>query len=92
MRNDPFEIRPLTPGIGAEIHGVDLCTPLDDVTHERIHKALLDHLVVFFGLAIGVDKAQNCQKIIKISKNDDFGEPSEDPPNILVGSLKVIRN
>ena len=48
MRNDQFEIRPLTPGIGAEIHGVDLCTPLDDATHERIHQALLDHLVVFF--------------------------------------------
>ena len=48
MRNDSFEIRPLTRRIGAEIHGVDLCMAMDDATFERIHKALLDHLVIFF--------------------------------------------
>ena len=45
MRNDQFEIRPLTPGIGAEIRRGFVYAA--DATHERIH-ALLDHLVVFF--------------------------------------------
>jgi taurine dioxygenase len=43
-----LSIRPLTPTIGAEIHGVDLCEPLDADTIAAIRAALLEHLVVFF--------------------------------------------
>lgn len=48
MRNDRLEVHPLTGVIGAEIDGVDLREPLDDETFEKIHGALLEHLVVFF--------------------------------------------
>lgn len=48
MRNSGIEITPLTGHIGAEIHGVDLRTPLDDETFETLHGALLEHLVIFF--------------------------------------------
>ncbi|MGI9334983.1 MAG: TauD/TfdA dioxygenase family protein [Gammaproteobacteria bacterium] len=48
MRNSKIDIKPLTPNIGAEIHGVDLREPLDDETFETVHSALLEHLVVFF--------------------------------------------
>ena len=48
MRNIGIEIRPVTPAIGAEIHGVDLAKPLGDGTFETLHSALLEHLVIFF--------------------------------------------
>ncbi|MCH9674115.1 MAG: TauD/TfdA family dioxygenase [Gammaproteobacteria bacterium] len=48
MRNDQVQVRPLTGVIGAEIEGIDLRKPLDDEAYERIHGALLEHLVVFF--------------------------------------------
>ncbi len=43
-----FEIRPITPAIGAEIHGVDLAKPLSDATFAAIERALLDHMVLVF--------------------------------------------
>jgi taurine dioxygenase len=43
-----FEVRPLGPVIGAEIHGVDLGEKLPKATLDRIEKALLDHLVLVF--------------------------------------------
>ncbi len=43
-----LEIRPLTPVIGAEIHGVDLRGPVPAPTLQKIEQALLDHLVLFF--------------------------------------------
>ena len=41
-------ITPISPVIGAEIHGVDLASGVDDVTFEAIHRAFLDHGVLFF--------------------------------------------
>ncbi|MGE0881733.1 MAG: TauD/TfdA dioxygenase family protein [Acidimicrobiia bacterium] len=43
-----FDIRPLTPVIGAEIAGIDLRTPLTSELHAEIHRALLEWKVVFF--------------------------------------------
>jgi taurine dioxygenase len=43
-----LDVRPLTPVIGAEIHGVDLGAPLDDGVIAAIRAALLEHKVVFF--------------------------------------------
>ena len=47
----PYEtirVRRLTPLIGAEIAGVDLAQPLSDRAFDEIHRALMEHLVVFF--------------------------------------------
>jgi len=44
----PLEIEPLSPAIGAEIHGVDLSKVLTDATIVVIRDALLEHCVVFF--------------------------------------------
>ena len=41
-----LDVRPIAGALGAEIHGVDL-TRLDDATFAAIHRAFLDHLVVF---------------------------------------------
>ena len=43
-----LEVRPLTPTIGAEIHGVDLRLPLDARTLSKVRAALLDWKVLFF--------------------------------------------
>ncbi|MFM8304231.1 MAG: TauD/TfdA dioxygenase family protein [Actinomycetota bacterium] len=43
-----IEVRPIAGALGAEIHGVDLATDLDDATVAAIRRAWLDHLVVYF--------------------------------------------
>jgi taurine dioxygenase len=43
-----IEITPVSGSLGAEISGVDLGQPLSDKTFQQIHRALLDHLVIFF--------------------------------------------
>ena len=44
----PFDVRPMTPTIGAEIHGIDLREPLDEEMIGAIRAALLDRKVIFF--------------------------------------------
>ena len=46
--SEQFEVRKLTPAIGAEIHGIDLSQPLDDPAFQAVHAALMQNLVVFF--------------------------------------------
>jgi taurine dioxygenase len=43
-----IEVKPISGALGAEIEGVDLAEPIDDDTFAEIHKAFLDHLVIFF--------------------------------------------
>ncbi|GAB3487211.1 TauD/TfdA dioxygenase family protein [Nocardiopsis coralliicola] len=43
-----FEVRPLGPLIGAEIHGVDLRAEISPELRDEIHRALLEFKVVFF--------------------------------------------
>ena len=45
---EPMKIRPLTPALGAEIHGIDLSASLPDSVMKDIEQALLDWKVVFF--------------------------------------------
>lgn len=45
---ESIEVRPLSLATGAEIHGVDLRTEIDDDTVEQIRAALLKWKVVFF--------------------------------------------
>ncbi|HEX7777434.1 MAG TPA: TauD/TfdA family dioxygenase [Parvibaculum sp.] len=43
-----FTVKPLTPTIGAVIHGIDLTKPLGDATLAAIRQTLLEWKVVFF--------------------------------------------
>jgi taurine dioxygenase len=43
-----MKIDRITPGIGAEISGIDLSQPLDPATQDQIYDALMKHLVLFF--------------------------------------------
>ena len=48
MEYQCIQVKPLTPRIGAEIYGVDLCAPLSDAVFAEIYQAWMRHLVVFF--------------------------------------------
>jgi taurine dioxygenase len=43
-----IEVKPSAGACGAEIHGVDLSQDLDNETFAEIHKAFLEHQVIFF--------------------------------------------
>lgn len=53
-----FEVRPLTPTIGAELLGIDLGQELDDAMIADIRAALLAHKVIFFRDQ-NIDRAQH---------------------------------
>ena len=40
--------KPFSPNLGAEIYGVDLSKPISDAQFADIHRAFLDHQVLFF--------------------------------------------
>jgi len=45
----PFDVRPLTPDLGAQIVGVDLANELDDEVFRAIYRAFLRYQVLLFG-------------------------------------------
>ena len=48
MTDSSFVVEPVTPSIGAEVHGLDLGRPLDAATRARLQEAWTRHLVLFF--------------------------------------------
>jgi taurine dioxygenase len=44
----PFELRPLSPTLGAEMVGIDLAEPLPDPDFDRIYDAFLEHQMLLF--------------------------------------------
>ena len=68
-----LDVRPLTPAIGAEIHGVDCSADLDDKTIEAIREVWLDRLVVFF-------PGQDLDADAQIAFASRFGEVTEGHP------------
>ncbi|HSZ35614.1 MAG TPA: TauD/TfdA family dioxygenase [Acidimicrobiales bacterium] len=68
-----LDVRPLSPTIGAEIHGVDCATHLDDDTVAAIRRIWLERLVVFFPDQHLDDEAQ-------IAFAERFGELTESHP------------
>ena len=47
MPRTNVEVQPLSPALGAEIHGVDLSHELDEATFQDIYDAFLEHHVIF---------------------------------------------
>lgn len=63
-----FDIRRLTPHIGAEVSGIDLSKPISEATAKALHRAWLDyHVLVFRGQRLTDDDQVRFARI--------FGEP-----------------
>jgi taurine dioxygenase len=77
-----MEIVPLTARIGAEVRGVDVRT-LDDAQFAQVHRALLDHLVLFF-------RDQPVSDDEHIAFASRFGTPNIYPPNRARGVLRPL--
>ncbi len=48
MTYQSISVRPISGALGAVVEGVDLSEDLDNATASDLHKALLDHCVIFF--------------------------------------------
>lgn len=72
MNKNKLRIRKLTPAIGAELSGIDLSRPLDEITQDGIYDALIEHEVIFFR-----DQDINPENHLTLAQS--FGEPQ--PPN-----------
>ena len=48
MSYEIIKVKPVTARVGAEIEGVDLSKPMSDQVFEEVHRALLEHCVIFF--------------------------------------------
>jgi taurine dioxygenase len=48
MQHQLIEVEPITPRIGAIVHGADLSRSLTDEMFSEIHDAWMEHLVLFF--------------------------------------------
>ena len=68
-----LDVRPLSPTIGAEIHGIDCATDLDDDTVAAIRRVWLERLVVFF-------PDQHLDDETQIAFAERFGELTESHP------------
>ncbi len=65
-------VRKLAGGIGAEISGVDLTREMTDDAFKAIHRAWLDHVVIFF-------RDQNLSNAQYLAFAERMGEPVEYP-------------
>lgn len=68
-----LDVRPLSPTIGAEIHGIDCAADLDDDTVAAIRRVWLERLVVFF-------PDQHLDDETQIAFARRFGELTESHP------------
>lgn len=46
--NSHFELKKITPTIGALVSGINLCEPLSEEAFQELHAAWMEHLVLFF--------------------------------------------
>ena len=67
IANAPFEIEPIEPTIGAEIHGLDLRRPLDRTTFDALEAALIEHKVIYL-------RDQNIATAQHVAIGQMFGE------------------
>jgi taurine dioxygenase len=83
-----IEVRPIAGALGAEIRGADLSTGLRPEVFAEIHRAFLDHLVVFFP-----DQHLTAGQQIAFARR--FGPPMVDPfmksPETLPELMVVIK-
>jgi taurine dioxygenase len=73
MTSPAYKVNPIAGTIGAEIFGVDLTAPLSQNQFDEIHRAFLEHLVIF----IANQKPLSMDHLKRFAEN--FGELDYDP-------------
>lgn len=85
--NRPFDVEPIGPTIGAEIHGLDLGQPLDDAGFAAFEAALIEHKVVYLR-----DQTLTTEQQVAFARR--FGELEVHPfrPEGAVPEIMVLDN
>ena len=83
MSSNSLRFDPLTPIIGAEVHGIDLGEPLSDATCEALHAGWMRHHVLFFR-----DQPLDIEQLKAFGRR--FGEPHHHPMGDVEGHPGVL--
>ena len=76
-----IEVVPIAGALGAELYGVDLSQPPDEVPFAAIHQAFLDHLVIFLpGQRITPEVHRDFAALFGEIDNAPFAGPFRPPP------------
>jgi taurine dioxygenase len=83
----PFEVEPIEPTIGAEIHGLDLAQPMDPHSFAALEAALVTHKVIYL-------RDQNLTTEQHVALGRLFGELEVHPfrPEGVVPEIMVLDN
>ena len=65
-----FKVTPLSPAIGAEIHGVDLRDPIDADLRQKLQDAWHEHLVILL-------RGQDLDEDAQVAFAQTFGQPAK---------------
>ncbi len=85
MTYSRIEVRPVSGALGAEIGGVDLAKPLEAPVFAEIHRAFLEHAVVFF-------RSQDLSPEAQVAFARRFGPLDVHPiVNAMQGHPEVLR-
>src|SRR5262249_16182341 len=69
-KTDSFTVRPLSPALGAEISGVDLRDPIDDMLKQKLLDAWHQHLVILL-------RNQTLDEDTQVRFAETFGPPAK---------------
>ncbi len=69
MTYETIVVKPIAGAIGAEVEGADLRRPLDNRTWSEIHRAFLEHQVIYF-------RDQDLDPDQRTAVGRSFGEPN----------------
>ncbi len=85
--NRPFDVEPIGPTIGAEIHGLDLGEPMDDAAFAAFEATLIEHKVVYLR-----DQSLSTERHVAFGRR--FGELEVHPfsPEGAVPEIMVLDN
>ena len=83
MGYQTIEVTPLASSLGARVEGIDLADALDPTRRDELHRALLDHLVVFLP-----DQTIDDDDQIALART--FGEPHPHPVGAFLGDTSLM--
>ena len=85
-----IRIEPLSGALGAEVRGIDIAAPPGESCFAAVHRALLDHLVLFFpDQRLSPDQQRDFAARFGSVDEEPFGYPLRMPP--LEGHPEVYR-